>query len=202
MLALDATRISMIHLVGPGGAGKSTVGPVLAARLGRSFYDLDREFERRRGDIDAFIGTHGYEAYARENVSVYLELSPFASGAVLALSSGFMIYRSAVHSAYATARETIARGAFTFVLLPSLERETCVTEIVRRQLARPLSRRNASREAAVIRERFERYMGLPATKIESMRSAHEVAALIQDRLADRLDRSRSSWGSEAPSEKI
>ena len=38
-----------IFLVGPMGAGKSTVGRNLAKILGRDFYDSDKEIERRTG---------------------------------------------------------------------------------------------------------------------------------------------------------
>jgi shikimate kinase len=178
-----APSIAMIQLIGPGGAGKSTVGVLLATRLGCPFRDLDREFERRRADIDTFIGVHGYDAYARENVVVYLELAPHLPGTVLALSSGFMVYPPAVHLTYSALRHTIARSRTTIVLLPSLDRETCVAETVRRQLGRPFGRRDPAREEAVIRERFDRYMDLPAMKVETMRPAHEVAGEIHARLA-------------------
>jgi shikimate kinase len=175
--------LPVILLIGPGGAGKSTVGAVLAARLGRPFLDLDREFEQRRGDIGAFIGAHGYEAYARENVEVYLELAPLLPGSVAALSSGFMVYPPSVHPAYPALTAEVARGRTTFVLLASLDREECVTETVRRQLGRPFGHRGAAREAAVIRERFDRYMALPAPKVETMRPASDVAATILETLA-------------------
>jgi shikimate kinase len=168
----------MIQLVGPGGAGKSTVGAVLAARLGCSLVDLDREFERRHADIDAFIAAHGYAAYARENVETYLAVAPERPDCVLVLSSGFMVYPESVHPAYPAAREAIARDRATFVLLPSLQRDACIAETVRRQLGRPFSRRDEARERAVIEERFGRYVELPATKVETMRPAAEVAAQI------------------------
>ncbi len=38
-----------IFLVGPMGAGKSTVGRQLAKSLGRDFYDTDKEIEKRTG---------------------------------------------------------------------------------------------------------------------------------------------------------
>jgi shikimate kinase len=168
----------MIRLIGPGGAGKSTVGAALAARLACRFLDLDREFERRHADIDHFLAGHGYEAYARENVAVYLDLVHDSPDAVLALSSGFMVYPATVHPAYATVAEAIVGERGTFVLLPSLDREACVAEIVRRQLGRVIARRDAAREEAVIRERFDRYLALPAPKVETMRPAHAVAETI------------------------
>ena len=41
----------MIRLIGPGGAGKSTIGALLAERLNVPFLDLDRHFAGRLGDI-------------------------------------------------------------------------------------------------------------------------------------------------------
>lgn len=170
--------VPVIQLIGPGGAGKSTAGAALAARLGWPLVDLDREFERRQGDIDAFIAAHGYAAYARANVETYLALARDRPACVLVLSSGFMVYPASVHLAYPAAREAIAGDRATFVLVPSLERDVCIAETVRRQLGRPFSRRDAARERTVIDERFGRYMALPATKVETMRPAAEVAAAI------------------------
>ena len=174
----------MIQLIGPGGAGKSTIGAALATPLGYPFYDLDREFERRHGDIDDFIDAHGYSAYARENVCVYLELRPQLAGSVLALSSGFMVYPPSVHASYETLTDAIARSRTTFVLLPSLDCETCVAETVRRQLARPFGRRDAAREEAVIRDRFGRYKDIPAIKIETMRTEADILTAILATLAE------------------
>jgi len=168
----------MIQLIGPGGAGKSTVGAALAARLGCPLVDLDREFERRHTDIDAFIAAHGYAAYARENVETYSAVASDCPACVLVLSSGFMVYPASVHPAYPAAREAIARDRATLVLVPSLKRDVCIAETVRRQLGRPFCRRDAARERAVIEERFGRYVELPATKVETMRPAAEVAAAI------------------------
>ena len=168
----------MIRLIGPGGAGKSTAGAAVAARLAYAFLDLDREFERRHANIDAFIAAHGYDAYARENVEVYLDLVRGRPNVVLALSSGFMVYPAAVHPAYAEVTEAIVRDPATFVLLPSLEREPCVAETVRRQLGRPFGRRGRAGEEAVIRERFDQYLALPAPKVETMRPAYAVAEAI------------------------
>jgi shikimate kinase len=83
----------MIRLVGPGGAGKSTIGALLAERLEIAFLDLDRHFADRVGDIGEYIDRYGYDPYARENVETYCslfhgEIRP----EVVALSSGFMTY--------------------------------------------------------------------------------------------------------------
>lgn len=155
-----------IHLIGPGGAGKSTVGRSLAKRLGVAFIELDDKFRDRAGDISAYLDAHGYEAYAAENVRAYLDAS-VDHDAVFALSSGFMTYSWNVHPAYQQLCARLATSASTFVLLPSLDLEVCVRETLRRQLTRPFSR-SAEREEEVIRHRFVRYCGLPASKVETL----------------------------------
>jgi shikimate kinase len=164
----------MIRLVGPGGAGKSTAGTLLAQRLGVPFIDLDEEFDANVGDISRYLNSHGYDAYAKKNVDVYFTLATVvAREPVLALSSGFMTYRSDIHPEYECCRRDIASSPSTFVLLPSLEFETCVAETVRRQLIRPFAR-SADREQHVIRTRFPIYLNIPATKVETMRPVGEV----------------------------
>lgn len=91
----------MIQLVGPGGAGKTTAGAVLAERLGVRFVDLDAEFTAHSRDISAYLDFHGYDSYARRNVDLYSRLARTFHGAgVVALSSGFMTYRDDVHPEY------------------------------------------------------------------------------------------------------
>lgn len=176
----------MIRLVGPGGAGKSTVGLLLAERLGVPFLDLDERLSATVGDISNYIDSQGYEAYAARNVSAYADLlvAEAYKANVLALSSGFMTYGEDVHPDYAKLRRDIATNAGTYVLLPSLDFETCVTEIVRRQIRRPFSR-SVEREEQVIRARFAVYRDLPVTKMETMRPVVEVVEKMAAILADR-----------------
>lgn len=54
----------MIQPTGPGGAGKSTAGAALVTRRAYRFLDLDRELERRNGDIDLLIAEPGYRPEA------------------------------------------------------------------------------------------------------------------------------------------
>jgi shikimate kinase len=164
-----------IHLVGPGGAGKSTVGVLLSARLTTPFLDLDRCFRECAGDISDYLQRCGYQAYARENVDVYRSIT--AEGGVMALSSGFMTYAEEIHPSYAEIRAAIAESPTTFVLLPSLDVETCVAEIVRRQVHRPFGL-VASREETKIRERFPIYTALPAPKVTTLQSPDAVVTEI------------------------
>jgi shikimate kinase len=163
------TRVDQITLIGPGGAGKSTFAALVAERLGIACIDLDRRFVERVGDISEYINRFGYGAYARENVETCrLVLEDETGPRVTALSSGFMTYPNDTHGEYPRLRRDLEQSRTTFVLIPSLNRECCIAETVRRQLQRPFAR-SRSREEAVIRERFVLYVGLPVRKIETLR---------------------------------
>ena len=175
-LRAGADRTS-ITLIGPGAAGKSTVGALLAERLGIPFVDLDQCFETRAGNISGYINRFGYDAYARENVETYNSLSHEGrSQCVAALSSGFMTYPPNIHPQYAHLRRCIEESPTTFVLIPSLNRDVCIAETVRRQLARPFAR-SRGKEEAVIRERFPIYVSLRARKIETM---HPLTVIVEE----------------------
>ena len=163
-----------MRLVGPGGAGKSTIGVLLAERLGIAFIDQDKCFTERHGDISEYLNRCGYDAYAHQNVEIYQSL-PADAPAVIAVSSGFMTYRDDVHRCYAEIRASVAVCPTTFVLLPSFDFETCVAEIIRRQLQRPFGS-SASCEETKIRTRFAIFMSLPARKIETMRPIDQIVA--------------------------
>jgi shikimate kinase len=97
-----------IRLVGPGGAGKSTIGALLTERLEVAFVDLDRCLAGRIGDISEYICRHGYDAYARENVETYCSLlrGEIRPG-VVASSSGFMTYQHDIHPEFSRMRREI-----------------------------------------------------------------------------------------------
>ena len=131
----------MILLIGPGGAGKTTIGTALAERLGTRLVDLDAVFRSRHGDISAYIDDAGYAAYAKQNVDLFANLVVGRDRPdIVALSSGFMTYAPDVDPSYPFWREWVAASPLTFVLLPSLQLEVCIREIVRRQLGRPFAR--------------------------------------------------------------
>ena len=157
----------MIHIAGPGGAGKTTAGSALARRLGIAFVDVDEQFTAGAGDISAYLDTHGYEAYAERNIQVYLDtIASLRMEAVIALSSGFLTYPDDAHPSYPSLHWDIINSPSTVVLLPSFDYETCVAETVSRQLRRPFSR-SAEREEQVIRDRFPVYCKLPVKKFET-----------------------------------
>lgn len=76
-----------IVLIGMPGCGKTTVGRLLAKRLGREFADADELLTARIGDIPAFFRGHGEEAFRREEAKLLAELGA-RSGLVLATGGG------------------------------------------------------------------------------------------------------------------
>jgi shikimate kinase len=181
----------ILHLVGPGGSGKTSVGPLLGSLLNWQFLDLDAEFMRSEGDIAHCIGTHGYEGYARRNLSVYLALKQTVSvPTVRALSSGLLTYGADIDPRYAGVRRDIEESPLTALLLPSFELESCVDIIVKRQLARPYLAGNSVREEQRIRERFPLFIALQCTRFRSdtspMRLASEIERFVRWRLSMQL----------------
>ncbi|WP_237059544.1 shikimate kinase AroK [Microbulbifer sediminum] len=75
-----------IFLVGPMGAGKSTIGKLLAAELQLPFADSDRVLEERTGaDIPWIFDVEGEEGFRRRESDVLREL---ASGPVQVVATG------------------------------------------------------------------------------------------------------------------
>ena len=80
-----------IFLVGPMGAGKSTIGRELADKLHLEFFDSDQEIERRTGaDIAWVFDLEGEEGFRRREETVIEDLSE-KQGIVLATGGGSVI---------------------------------------------------------------------------------------------------------------
>jgi shikimate kinase len=80
-----------IFLVGMMGAGKTTVGRQLAKRLGKTFYDADREIEARTGVSVAVIFDIEGEAGFRRRESEVLEQLTALDDIVLATGGGAVL---------------------------------------------------------------------------------------------------------------
>jgi shikimate kinase len=80
-----------IILIGPMGAGKSSVGKYLAEQLNRRFYDSDEELEKRTGvDIGWIFDLEGEEGFRQREVAVIQDLTAL-SDIVLATGGGSVI---------------------------------------------------------------------------------------------------------------
>ncbi len=86
------TTTQRIALVGMPGSGKSTVGKLLARRLGVDVIDADVVIEQRLGcPIRTFFEQRGEEAFRDVEASVIAELVMPADGAVIATGGGVVL---------------------------------------------------------------------------------------------------------------
>jgi shikimate kinase len=70
------TESNNIFLIGPMGAGKSTVGIQLAKRLGLDFYDTDQELEQRTGvDLAWIFSVEGEDGFRRRERLIIEDLT-------------------------------------------------------------------------------------------------------------------------------
>ena len=80
-----------IFLIGPMGAGKSTIGREIADKLHLEFYDSDQEIERRTGaDIAWVFDLEGEEGFRKREEKVIDDLTEL-QGIVLATGGGSVI---------------------------------------------------------------------------------------------------------------
>lgn len=80
-----------VFLVGPMGAGKSTIGRHLADELHLDFFDSDQEIERRTGaDISWIFDLEGEEGFRKREENIIEELTE-KQGIVLATGGGSVI---------------------------------------------------------------------------------------------------------------
>ena len=80
-----------IFLVGLMGAGKSTVGRILARRLSKRFVDTDHEIEKRNGvTIPVIFEIEGEEGFRRREQEVLADLSQ-EKGLILSTGGGIVL---------------------------------------------------------------------------------------------------------------
>lgn len=84
-------RLKNIFLIGPMGAGKSTIGRLLAETLELEFYDSDQEIEKRSGvDVAWIFDLEGEEGFRDREQKVIDELTQ-KGGIVLSTGGGVVL---------------------------------------------------------------------------------------------------------------
>ncbi|AFP85137.1 shikimate kinase AroK [secondary endosymbiont of Ctenarytaina eucalypti] len=116
-----------IFLVGPMGAGKSTIGRQLAQQLNMEFFDSDQEIERRTGaDVGWVFDVEGEEGFRDREEKIINELTE-KQGIVLATGGGSVKSRD-------TRNRLSARGVVVY-LETTIEKQLARTQ---RDKKRPL----------------------------------------------------------------
>lgn len=115
-----------IFLIGMMASGKSTVGKVLAQKLGWKFYDVDRVVEERTGvSVSYIFEREGEAGFRSRETAVMAELTAL-SGVVVSMGGGAPMFE--------INRRLLARG----VVVELLTTVSDVIERTRRDKSRPL----------------------------------------------------------------
>jgi XRE family transcriptional regulator, aerobic/anaerobic benzoate catabolism transcriptional regulator len=109
--AVESERRHRIALIGLRGAGKSTLGAMLAKELGVSFIELDREIERESGtslsEIFDLYGQAAFRRYERRALESVIERHDRAviatGGSIVSEASTFDLLLSACFTVWLTA---------------------------------------------------------------------------------------------------
>lgn len=165
-----------IAVVGLPGAGKSSVGRVLAQMLARDFVDSDAVVEDEMGmSIDAFVRRAGWAAFrARERRVLARALG--RAGAVIATGGG-AVEAAAVRQRLAQAATVVWLQAPPAVLAARLAADDCVRPL--------LGDDPAARLGELARRRGPLYAQVADIAIDATRGdASAVAARVRARLAE------------------
>ncbi len=162
-------RANNLVLAGFMGTGKSTVGRIVAARLGLAFVDTDAEIERRAGRPIAQIFAQDGEAVFRRLEAQVCQETAAGRDQVIAVGGGALLDDET--------RRAFAQSSLIICLTASLD------EILRRvgdDPARPLFSTDRERLAALYNRRADHYASLPHTVETTARTPAEVAGEVID----------------------
>jgi len=177
--------VDSVFLIGPGGAGKSTVGKLLSNILGYIVVDLDNEFCERIINIREYIKHHSYESYLEQNSMLLktLLVEHAKHNTIFVLSSGFLstdIRSDIVESN----RSVVSEQGFSVLIMPSRDINEAMECIVERQLNRGFSL-TRKKEEEKFSKRFNEYIEMGNLKIFSMEKPEVIAAKIASELDGR-----------------
>jgi shikimate kinase len=167
-------------MVGFMGAGKTSVGKLLAQRLGRDFYDLDEVIEKReQASIAALFASAGESGFrAIESITLRELIERLERPCVIALGGGAFVQRAN--------REVLQNTGGTTVLL-----EASLAELERRcndgGCARPLAQ-DAEKFRQLFASRQHAYALADFHVRTDGKSIEQVAEEIEQLLANELNR--------------
>jgi shikimate kinase len=172
--ALDPSKPHVI-LVGLAGSGKSTVGAMVAERLGRTFLDFDVEIERREGmPISRIFAERGEAEFRRLERKLTEEVRELGN-MVLAPGGGWIMDQEGVG---------LLRPPAVLVYL-RVRPETAIKRLAGSIAARPLLNRPdpVAEMQRMFEERRQLYQGAAIEIGAELISAQQVTEQIVERLA-------------------
>ncbi|GHF00154.1 shikimate kinase AroK [Thalassotalea profundi] len=165
-----------IFLVGPMGAGKSTIGRELADKLHLDFYDSDQEIERRTGaDIAWVFDLEGEEGFRKREEDVINDLSEM-QGIVLATGGGSVI-SSQVRNRLS------ARGVVVY-LETTIDKQVARTQRDRR---RPLLQTSEEPRSVLEKLAVERNPLYEEIADVIVQTDDQSAKIVANKIVERLD---------------
>ncbi|KPV94143.1 Shikimate kinase 1 [Pseudoalteromonas sp. P1-9] len=165
-----------IFLVGPMGAGKSTIGRHLADQLHLEFFDSDQEIERRTGaDIAWVFDIEGEEGFRRREESVISDLTE-KQGIVLATGGGSIISKD-------VRNKLSARGIVVYLETP-IEKQLARTQ---RDKKRPLLQTEEAPKDVLVRLADERNPLYAEVSDFVVRTDEQSAKVVANQIIEKIN---------------
>ena len=165
-----------IFLVGPMGAGKSTIGRELADKLHLDFYDSDQEIERRTGaDIAWVFDLEGEEGFRKREEGVIDDLSEM-QGIVLATGGGSVIS--------AQVRNRLSARGIVVYLETTIDKQVARTQRDRR---RPLLQTSEEPRSVLEKLAVERNPLYEEIADVIVQTDDQSAKIVANKIVERLD---------------
>ncbi|QCI19053.1 shikimate kinase AroK [Buchnera aphidicola] len=134
-----------IFLIGPMGAGKSTIGRQLSQQLNMEFFDSDQEIEKRTGaSISWVFDVEGENGFREREVKVINEITQ-KQGIILATGGGSVKFKET--------RNILSARGIVIYLETTIEKQLSRTK---RDKKRPLLQTNISNRIILEKLAFER----------------------------------------------
>ncbi|GAA5141435.1 shikimate kinase AroK [Thalassotalea piscium] len=165
-----------IFLVGPMGAGKSTIGRELADKLHLDFYDSDQEIERRTGaDIAWVFDLEGEDGFRKREEGVINDLSEM-QGIVLATGGGSVIS--------AQVRNRLSARGIVVYLETTIDKQVARTQRDRR---RPLLQTSEEPRSVLEKLAVERNPLYEEIADVIVQTDDQSAKIVASKIVERLD---------------
>lgn len=165
-----------IFLVGPMGAGKSTIGRHLADQLHLEFFDSDQEIERRTGaDIAWVFDIEGEEGFRRREETVISDLTE-KQGIVLATGGGSIISKD-------VRNKLSARGIVVYLETP-IEKQLARTQ---RDKKRPLLQTEEDPQDVLVRLADERNPLYAEVSDFVVRTDEQSAKVVANQIIEKIN---------------